>query len=80
MAKRYVVEVRTDGDGEITALVKPGEIWSPLRKSAAIVDIEAGIHEYFMDSAQAQIVVKTGPSGKRLVVLKVSMFQEDLRR
>ena len=67
MEKRYVVAVWSDDTGEITHLVNFGEIWSLRSKRAAMLDIEAGIHEYFMDPSGAQVIVKMTPSGKRLV-------------
>ena len=78
MTKRYVVDVWTDELGKITHLLNPGEIWSPLSKRAAMVDITAGIHEYFMEGSEAQIIVAPG-SDKHLKVAEVSMREEDLR-
>ena len=76
MAKRYVIDVWTDDMGKITHLLNPGEIWSPLSKRAAMVDITAGIHEYFMEGSEAQIIVASG----HLRVAEGSMREEDLRR
>jgi len=79
MAKRYVIDVWTDDMGKITHLLNPGEIWSPLSKRAAMVDITAGIHEYFMEGSEAPIIVAPG-SGKHLKIAEVSTSEEDLRR
>ena len=48
MANREVTQSRKDKDGDITALCKPAEIWSPRRKDDAIDDIENARHRYFV--------------------------------
>jgi len=69
MAKRYVAETGKDRDGDITNLCLPSAVWSPRQKADAISDIEAGLHEYWVNwtsSAETRIRVVTGPNGKYL--------------
>ena len=51
MATRTVTRSRKDDDGDITALCKPGEYWSPRSKRDAISDIENRLHEYYAEAS-----------------------------
>ena len=69
MAKRYVRASGKNSQGDITRLCHAGESWSPRGKSDAINDIEQGIHEYWVNWANApetKIRVVNGPTGKYL--------------
>lgn len=68
MADRKVTKSGKDGDGDITRLCNPGELWSPRSKASAISDIEGGIHTYYVGSgiARTNIHVVNGPNGKYL--------------
>lgn len=69
MANRAVSQSRKDRDGDITALCRPGEPWSPRSKNDAIADIEAGTHAYFVPWSGGNstwIRVVNGPTGKYL--------------
>jgi len=65
MADRRVTRSGKDKDGDITALCNPGEWWSPRSKNGAIVDIETGVHTYFVDRAghRTDVHVVDGPTG-----------------
>ena len=69
--KRYVTATRKDVDGDITALCRPGEPWSPISKDLAIHDIELGNYEYWVSwggesPRETQIRVVNGRYGKYL--------------
>ncbi len=70
MADRHVTQSRKDQDGDITALCKPGEQWSPRAKADAIRDIDNRIHSYYVTGAggsgRVHIEVVNGPTGKYL--------------
>ena len=68
MVDREVTRSRKDPDGDITALCKQGEHWSPRLKADAIRDIEAGTHTYHVKVAgqRVEIHVVNGPTGKYL--------------
>lgn len=69
MAKRYVTATGKDRDGDITKLCNSGQIWSPRLKADAIRDIEAGVHEYWVNwlhYPETKIRVVQGPNGKYL--------------
>jgi len=68
MADRRVTHTRKDKDGDITALCKPGEFWSPRSKADAIRDIEGNIHTYHVQwpEKRTEIRVVNGPTGKYL--------------
>lgn len=69
MARREVTRSRKDSDGDITALCKTGEAWSPRNKRDAIDDIETERHSYFVDVTgvgEVDIHVVNGPNGKYL--------------
>lgn len=68
MARRKVTRSRKD-QGNITALCKPNEHWSPRLKQAAIQDIESDEHSYFVDvpgTGPVDIHVVQGQNGKYL--------------
>jgi len=48
MADRAVTKTRKDEDGDILALCNDGAVWSPRLKADAIVDIETGLHTYYV--------------------------------
>lgn len=67
--EREVTQSRKDRDGDILALCKPGEPWSPRNKQDAIGDIEARTHRYVAVGPRGQrseIHVVDGPNGKYL--------------
>lgn len=69
MAERAVTRTRKDQDGDILALCNPGDFWSPGLKGDAILDIENGVHRYFVpwsDGRRTEIRVINGPKGKYL--------------
>lgn len=69
MADRQVTHSRKDSDGDILALCKPGEYWSPRQKRDAIDDIENRRHSYFVNMSgvgRVDIHVVRGPNGKYL--------------
>lgn len=69
MARRQVTRSRKDRDGDITALCKPGEVWSPRQKRDAIEDIESRRHSYYVDvpgKGPVDIHVVRGSTGKYL--------------
>ncbi|MEW8051108.1 MAG: DUF3892 domain-containing protein [Candidatus Thiodiazotropha sp.] len=69
MAERAVTRTKKDQDGDILALCKPGEYWSPRPKANAIQDIESGAHSYYVpwsDGTKTPIHVVNGPTGKYL--------------
>lgn len=69
MATRYVTRTRKDRDGDITALCRPGEWWSPRAKQDAIRDIESNAHTYYAtwgDGKTTLIRVVNGATGKYL--------------
>ena len=44
--ERAVLQTAKDSDGDITALCRSGQTWSPRRKADAIRDIEMGLCQY----------------------------------
>lgn len=69
MADRDVTRSRKDRDGDITALCNPNATWSPRAKAGAIIDIETGLHRYFVpwsDGSRTPIRVVNGLTGKYL--------------
>ncbi len=68
MADRPVTHSRKDRLGNITALGKPGEIWSPRLSADAIRDIELGLHSYYVAWPEkwTAIRVVSGLGGKYL--------------
>ena len=70
MAERAVVKSKKDQDGDILALCKSGEYWSPRSKADAIQDIESGVHQYYVpwnNGTKTPIrVVRGGSTGKYL--------------
>ncbi len=48
MADRPVRKTRKDDDGDIRALCDDGSSWSPRLKFGAILDIESGLHTYYV--------------------------------
>ena len=69
MAKRYVRATGKNSEGDITRLCNAGESWSPRSKADAIGDIEGGVHEYWVNWANApetRIRVVGSGSGKYL--------------
>ncbi len=69
MAKRYVRATGKNTQGDITKLCNSGDYWSPRSKADAISDIDGGIHEYWVNWANApetKIKVVQGATGKYL--------------
>lgn len=69
MADRQVTQARRDEAGNIAALCKPGEEWSPRERHDVITDIESDTHRYFVDWAEGSrsyIRVVNCPTGKYL--------------
>ena len=69
MATRDITHTRKDRDGDITALCRPGEWWSPRAKQDAIRDIEGNTHTYYAswnDGQRTLIRVVNGATGKYL--------------
>ena len=69
MTERAVTRTKKDHDGDILALCKPGEYWSPRSKANAIHDIETGTHSYYVpwsDGTRTPIRVVSGNTGKYL--------------
>ena len=81
MAKRAVTQSKKDRDGDILALCRPGEYWSPRAKADAIRDIESGTHQYYVpwgDGTKTQIHVVNGPTGKYLRTDRDNTSQNNL--
>ncbi len=68
MARRQVTHSQKDKDGDITALCKDGESWSPRDKADAINDIDNGEHQYVVSVASPEVNIKVvkGQTGKYL--------------
>ena len=69
MVDRQVTHSRKDRDGDILALCRPGQYWSPRLKDDAINDIESRQHSYFVDvpgAGRVDIHVVQGSTGKYL--------------
>lgn len=68
MGNRYVSRTGKDEAGEISLLCSPGAPWSPKTRLAAIRQIEAGSHRYWMSvqGREIPIEVAEGPRGKIL--------------
>ena len=69
MAERAVDSTRKDADGDILALCRTGQAWSPRAKADAIADIETGAHKYYVawtPGPSTWIRVVNGPTGKYL--------------
>ena len=66
MADRRVTETGKDRDGDITALCGG---WGRTRKALAIIEIESGVHRYYVQDRygyRANVQVVNGPRGKYL--------------
>ncbi len=70
MAHRLVLRANTNSDGEIIALSNETEFWSPVRKAEAILEIETGMHTYFVieNNKRKNIVVTNDFNSKQLQV------------
>ena len=83
MADRRVTQTKKDRDGDITALCRPGETWSPRSKAGAIRDIEGGAHTYHVlwpDNVRTEIrVVDDRAKGKYLRTDKDGTTRNNLR-
>ncbi len=68
MTKRQVTQTQKDDDGDILALCKDGESWSPRYIADAINDIETGEHNYVVSVSlpEINIIVVNGDTGKYL--------------
>ncbi len=68
MISRQVTKTKKDNDGDILALCKDGEAWSPKTKVNAISDIENGDYNYYVivDGEKVDIHVVNDPDGKYL--------------
>ena len=68
MSDRPVTHTRKDNSGNITAIGKPGESWSPRTISDAIRDIETGVERYYVPWPEKStwIEVVNGANGKYL--------------
>ena len=68
MARRAITHSRKDNYGNITAIGKPGEYWSPRISADAIRDIESGTHSYYVPwpEKNTEIKVVRGATGKYL--------------
>lgn len=68
MADRRITHSRKDYHGNITAIGRPGEHWSPRSTTDAIRDIESRTHTYFVQwpEKRTEIQVVQGASGKYL--------------
>lgn len=68
MTQRQVTHSGKDGHGNITAIGKPGEFWSPRQSPDAIRDIESGLHSYYVSWPEKTTVINVviGASGKYL--------------
>ena len=68
MAKRKVMRVRKDKNGNISTLCNPDSDWSPIPAAEVIREINHDIHNYYveMDRKEVDIVVAEGPSGEYL--------------
>jgi hypothetical protein len=68
MADRAVYKTGKDSYGDIVSLCNDSAFWSPRSKSAAISDIESGLHTYHVpwQSGRTEIRVVQGPNGKYL--------------
>lgn len=65
---RFVTHSGKDGRGNITAIGKPGEYWSPKRSAEAIREIETGQHSYYVSWPEKTTVIRVvnGATGKYL--------------
>ncbi len=68
MSQREVTRSGKDKDGDIKALCKPGESWSPRAKADAIRDIKSGSHTYYVsvNGSRVDVHVVKGASGEYL--------------
>ena len=68
MARRRVTATRKNKEGDILALCKSGESWSPRSKADAIKDIEGSVHSYYVawPEKETEIRVVQGSTGKYL--------------
>lgn len=70
MAERAVTQSKKNQDGDILALCKPGEYWSPRAKADAIRDIESRTHQYYVPWSDGCVIqsirVVNGSTGKYL--------------
>lgn len=61
MADRPVTHSRKDHVGNITAIGKPGETWSPRLSADAIRDIETGLHSYYIGLPEKRVGIRVIP-------------------
>lgn len=68
MTKRQVTKTQKDDDGDILALCKDGESWSPRYKADAINDIETRKHNYVVSVSLPEVTINVvkGQTGKYL--------------
>jgi hypothetical protein len=68
MADRKVTSISKNGNQDIAALCNSDELWSPKQKDHAILEIEAGLHTYYllMGGERIDINVVVSPNGKYL--------------
>jgi len=58
MTEREVTHTKKDPDGDILALCKPGEFWSPRSKGRAIIDILSERYEYYVKGPHEDIIIR----------------------
>ena len=68
VGNRYVSRTGKDEANEITLLCSPGAYWSPKTRQAAIRQIEAGSHRYWISQEGVTVLIEVaeGPRGKIL--------------
>lgn len=68
MTDRRVTHSRKDLRGNITAIGKPGEFWSPRSSADAIRDIDLGLHTYYVlwTTGRTEVRVVDGAHGRYL--------------
>lgn len=63
--EREVTAVRRDADGDVLALCKAGEPWSPRSAAEVIRDIETGAHVYFIERGAPRTEIHVVERGGR---------------
>lgn len=68
MISRRVTKTKKDSDGDILALCKDYEDWSPRKKADAISDINSGNYNYYViiKDKKVDIYVVNGSNGEYL--------------
>ena len=84
MIERLIPHSKKDDIGDITAIGKPRELWSPVQIAQAIKDIESNAYQYYSQNPNHSVprskvdVVNDSKKGKYLRTVADGILQNNL--